>query len=35
MLVLAVVIDCIIGSSGETRGKEASGETQTQMGGQY
>ena len=26
---------CAQGSSGETRGKEAIGETQTQMGGQY
>ena len=26
---------CAQGSSGETREKEASGETQTQMGGQY
>ena len=26
---------CVQGSSGETRGKEVIGETQTQMGGQY
>jgi len=26
---------CAQGSSGETRGKEAIGETQMQMGGQY
>ena len=26
---------CAQGSGGETRGKEISGETQTQMGGQY
>ena len=26
---------CAQGTSGETRGKEAIGETQTQMGGQY
>ena len=26
---------CAQGSSGETRGKEAIGETQTEMGGQY